>query len=654
MLPKKNFALTNTSVNYDKVWHIYKKAIAFKGVNNDSVLHYLDSCYTFEAFNNAPKLKNKCDLLYAEILRLKSEYTESSVYIHRCMPYFAKNKGSKEFAECQYILGFCYSEQSNFEEASKHLDIALHIYDSLDMKLEYFKTMNSIGSNMYYLGKSDLAKKIYKEIYNFAINQNDTSFMALSLNNLAVIYSSQDTALNYTALYYYNKSLKISEKLKEFLSISNTLMNISTIYSDRGQYEKAFEVLHQANNVNKKANDSIQSIYIYFNLAIVHTNLKNIDSSLYYYNLCEKLSIQKNHIALLSDIYINKSEVYEKQGDFKNAFKNSKEAHFWKDSIWEQNLLQVSSDIGLKYDNQQKINELNLKQALIDKQESKLAENKTRNIGIVIIASMFLIMLILIFIYSRKLSKINLRLKETNLLINEKNKNLNDTINTRDRLISIIAHDIKNPLSTMAGFADLIASGETKELTQIQEYADHILSSSNNLFELLENLLKWAKAQKDAIKTNPKNLNIHELIEGNISLLKHTASSKNIKIINDCDIKTQVFADKPTVNTIFRNIISNSLKFTNTEGSIRISCGQKENFIFVKIEDNGIGIKKEDIVKLFDSGADRNTIGKKENKGFGLGLLLCDEFVKLNKGFISVTSEIGLGTSFYINLPKSI
>ena len=150
-----------------------------------------------------------------------------------------------------------------------------------------------------------------------------------------------------------------------------------------------------------------------------------------------------------------------------------------------------------------------------------------------------------------------------------------------------------------------------------------------------------------------KVLNIFDLINSNVNLLEHTAQSKNITISNTCDTDSTCFADKPTLHTIIRNIMSNALKFTPVNGYIKLSCTKESNYIVVKIEDNGVGIKKDDLTKLFDRKTDRNTIGGKENKGFGLGLLLCDEFIKLNKGFINVESIYGEGSTFFIHIPQS-
>lgn len=216
----------------------------------------------------------------------------------------------------------------------------------------------------------------------------------------------------------------------------------------------------------------------------------------------------------------------------------------------------------------------------------------------------------------------------------------------------MIAHDIKNPLGTISGFADLICMNEGN-VSKMKKYAKLIYQSTINLQALLENLLTWAKSQNENICISPTHLNVSELIESTIALLHPVAKDSEIIIINQCKIHHNIYADENTVSTIIRNITSNAIKFSNPNSSINITTISDEKYIAISIEDSGIGIQEEDIHKLFKQDINPEIIGNHPNKGTGVGLLLCKQFVDLNEGKIKVNSEIGKGSVFTLHFPKS-
>jgi len=229
---------------------------------------------------------------------------------------------------------------------------------------------------------------------------------------------------------------------------------------------------------------------------------------------------------------------------------------------------------------------------------------------------------------------------------------LKDLNATKDRFFSIIGHDLRSPFSSIVGFTDLlIAQIQKKDYEGIDDYARIIQKSSQQAMDLLSNLLEWSRAQSGRIDFVPEYLELGKMIRQTIDLFKNTAFRKSIKILNKSQNFLPIWADKHMVESILRNLISNSLKFSPPEGEIVISARELGDKALVSIADNGIGMKKEDVEKLFRIEQPHSTRGTKNETGTGLGLLLCKDFVKMHNGKIWAESKENNGSTFFFTLP---
>jgi len=223
---------------------------------------------------------------------------------------------------------------------------------------------------------------------------------------------------------------------------------------------------------------------------------------------------------------------------------------------------------------------------------------------------------------------------------------------TKDTFFSIIAHDLRGPFSSFSSLTELIVDNYndfTEE--ELISYLKEIRNSSNTTFNLIENLLDWARTQQGDIKYTPKLIEVNLIIDENIELLQKIANEKKIKINNLLNEKITVFADENMIKTVFRNLISNAIKFTSEGGNISINGIQIKNNWQFEIKDTGIGIAKENIPKLFRIDTHHTTLGTKQEKGTGLGLILCKDFIEKHRGKIWVESEKGKGSTFIFTIP---
>lgn len=234
----------------------------------------------------------------------------------------------------------------------------------------------------------------------------------------------------------------------------------------------------------------------------------------------------------------------------------------------------------------------------------------------------------------------------------EMNITLENLNATKDKLFSIIAHDLRSPFNHILSFSELLLDeADSIETKDLEHYSNVINSSAKNTLVLLDNLLNWAKSQTGQLKVKPENQLLSNILQEIIELSKSSAENKNISLNYFDAQEIIVFADANMLKTILRNLISNAIKFTNPNGKIDIYALQKDNYIEISVSDNGVGMNEETQNKLFNMDTNETTPGTAEEKGSGLGLVLCKEFVEKHGGKIWVESELGKGSVFKFTLP---
>jgi len=233
------------------------------------------------------------------------------------------------------------------------------------------------------------------------------------------------------------------------------------------------------------------------------------------------------------------------------------------------------------------------------------------------------------------------------------NDKLNLLNSTKDKFFTIISHDLRSPFNSILGFTNLLVEDYNNlDDTQKRKIIGSLNKSSQLAYELLENLLTWARTQTGRIEINKELLNLKELVETSIAPYKYNASKKNIEIAINVPPDTKFSLDRNTSMTFIGNLVNNAIKFTPVGGTITINYHENEDNIELHIIDTGVGMTSDVIGKLFRIDEDISTKGTNNEKGTGLGLILCKEFINKNSGDISVISEVGKGSEFIITLSK--
>jgi signal transduction histidine kinase len=236
--------------------------------------------------------------------------------------------------------------------------------------------------------------------------------------------------------------------------------------------------------------------------------------------------------------------------------------------------------------------------------------------------------------------------------LNNKNEELNEVNNTKDKFFSILAHDLKNPFGALIGYTSLLLDEiEILDKTEIKDIVEKTNSVSNNSFQLLENLLSWARSQTGVLTINHKEIELSNLINETTTLFHDIAVSKNININCNLNEKVVINSDEDILRTIFRNVISNAIKFSYQKSKIDITLFKQNGNAVFEIQDYGMGMDAETLDSLFRIDVNISNLGTNNEKGTGLGLILTNEFVQKINGKISVESHLDKGSKFTILLP---
>ncbi len=412
--------------------------------------------------------------------------------------------------------------------------------------------------------------------------------------------------------------MAISRQIGEIESYLNTCNNVASVYLKAGMLDKC---------------------EMYLN--IVLGNLKSI-----------------TELAYIQETYQLLSELYAKRGNYKKAFDLSRCSWHTTTAYTTSNRSENTRNSN-QFETEAKEREIQL---LKKENEIKQLEfEKQRNFqNILTFITILLAIAIAVTIYiSRIIRKKNLLLAEKNRALEEANKkmaetevNLRELNATKDKLFSIIAHDLKNPFNALLGFSDILERNYNFLSDEERiEYIGVINDSTQSLYKLLDNLLQWTRTQTGTITYIPENFKLLPLVKQEITNVNLNSEKKKISITVNIDENISVFADKNTTATIIRNLLSNAIKFTDLGGHIEIAARYKDQMVETSVSDSGIGINDNDLDRIFMLDGSFTTKGTSNESGTGLGLLLCKEFVEKNNGKIWVESEKGKGSTFFFTLP---
>jgi signal transduction histidine kinase len=549
-----------------------------------------------------------------------------------------------------YFLG-------NHDSAIKNYQRACEISRPLDDFRRTGIYLNNIGLLYTSISEYDSSEVYLTKALREKEKHGDQELIASTLNNLAILYRNKqqyNLALQYNAL-----QLDIWEKTRNSRNQARVHRQIGDLYYLRGWLNESLDHLLTSLNIARASDDSSSVARAYYLIARTRLELNDPGNAMAdIYRSLEIASVLPSN-SLLRDNKRLLFEYYKNKGDHKSAFENFISYSNLKDSIRIINSGNRFRQLEGIFETEKQNQEIDLlkKENLV--QEMQLISQSDYKI-LLIILLVLLVSFKLIIIHrfwlihrtNKALRHKIAQLEKTNQKLNKSARALEQLNAAKNRFFSIIAHDLKNPFNALLGFSEMISSNfnELKE-SELREYLGIVHQSTQNLFKLLENLLKWSASQTGSMHYLPDKFDLVSLIHSEMNLMRIGLARKQIDISVNLPDELMIISDKQMISTVIRNLLDNAVKFTGKGGSIRITARKENEAVYAEVADSGIGIPEDMKKKLFRLDSTTCRKGTEKEEGGGLGLILCKELILKANGEIGMTSNQEKGSKFWFRLP---
>ncbi|MEW6508206.1 MAG: tetratricopeptide repeat-containing sensor histidine kinase [Bacteroidota bacterium] len=550
--------------------------------------------YHKDALVSAEKANNPTQIAYSlnnlgEIFRTRNDIVKATEYIQRAIQIFESIDDKKGLAYCYVNLGRLYNSQDDFNKALYFFEKANDIARKLNYEDMYGRVLLAIARIAQRTGDYAIAKKTYKDLETL-----------------------------------YNKSNYLK-------GIAGVWRGLGELAYSKKNYKEALDYAFKALELNTKIYFAEGEINTLNSIAKIYLALNNIKTGEQHLSLALKKAREINSASLTASTYKTYYELYKQSGRTDSALHYHEKYYTLKDSI-------VTKDEMIKLgalESLLKIEKTEKEKEIIQKE----LESKTRQRNYLIIIAI-LSLLIAVILFKRYFDKKRI------------SEELNSINIVKDKFFRIIAHDLREPFSaTFTALGLLKDQYDDLSESEKKEAIEMISGLIKRDFDLLENLLLWARNQRKEINFNPTNLKLNPIISKTTQLIETSLATKNILLTIETDNSFEVYADEQMLNTILRNIIFNAVKFTNENGHIKISGNRSNGSCIIKVSDDGVGMDKDTITDLFTLNRKTISRGTAGESGSGLGMILVKEFVDNHKGTIKIESEPGKGTVVILSFP---
>lgn len=545
-----------------------------------------------------------------------------------------------------------YKEVGNSYKALEYYMQSLVLQKQLNDNQGIIKTLNAIGLINIQLNDDQRALEYHREALALAKEANLVIQEGNTINYIAEALKKGGKLTD--AINQQMRALALRKNIKDEVGIAQSLTSLGEIYFLKGDTDKALDYYTASLKIDRKLQNKKSLAKSYNNIGALFIQTKDYERAIKNIEVALGYGVEENAKKHIRDSYELLYTAHSAQEDYINALLYKDLFIAISEFIYSEESDRKIAEMQTKYEIDKKEDEIELLKRSQEVRELHLAkQNDLKNFLIIAVVLFAIIAILIYYLYQTK-KRSNIHLTETNIQINEKNKALEELNATKDKFFSIISHDLKGPLNSLTSFSNLLIN-HTAHLSkeEIQMLATDLDKSVKGLFSLLENLLEWSRSQSGDIELKPEVLDLNNLIDQCTALLSKTAENKNIRLITPEFFNLSIMADRNSISTVIRNLISNALKFTPASGEVRVEVRESSNMVIVSIADNGVGMSQEVVSKLFRIDKKHSTKGTANEKGTGLGLILCKEFVEKNGGTISVESKEAQGSTFTFTVPKA-
>lgn len=563
-----------------------------------------------------------------------NDYPNAMVLSRQSLEKAQSLKDSLNIGNANIILGISYDKSGDFENALSHYFTALPYYEAVKNYKKQGGTLKNIGNTYRVLGSFSKAYDFFTQAIQKYTQANDSVGLANITNDLGLLFMDQnklDTAIQYfTTVITVYKNYAVKE-VNAF-----ALNNLGLCYLKKKDFTPALNYF----NASSIAMDRIQNDY---GKALVLNNIGNllIERKMYKDAITYSLKgLQTGSKIQSKETIANSLEnlaiAYRELQDYKKSSQYFDELVVVRDSIFKEESAKSYAEMESKYQNEKKQKEiLLLKKDNAIKDLDIINQRRTRTF---LLISLLFIIAIASVIYRNYAIK-----QRLNEALNIANDKLSEANQSKTKLLSIISHDLRTPVSSLFNFLQLQKSSPGRLTAEQQEkFNTQINNAAENVLSTMEDVLIWSKSQMEKFEPVLEKINLSEYLTDIINLNATAAANKKIDITQQCDATIQLNTDPNFLKIILRNLLSNAIKFTNNHGQILLAANKVDNFITITVKDNGVGMNEEQVANIFKW----NNI---RSDSSGLGLRLAKEFTEKLSGNITVSSKPGDGTTFTLH-----
>jgi signal transduction histidine kinase/Flp pilus assembly protein TadD len=545
-------------------------------------------------------------------------------------------------------LGTLHYEKGSFQKAIDTYLKVLKAYEKQDDSIQIAGTFNNIGLVYDDMGDYNESLKHYRKAQQIFIQYSDSAKLAISYNNIGSSYYMQEKYDS--ALIAFQTSFQIRKKQNQPSKVVSSANNLGLVYNILKQKDSAEYYMNYGIKIALKYNLQRNLSHAYAGYGNFYLDQKDYKNALIYFHRSLEISEKTNHNKLSEANHSELSLIYETIGDSKKALEHYKMMHAIEKELniisSKEEILKLQTKIALKEQKETFDNQVEDSQKEFDAELSSTNDDKNLLLVFSLVAISLMALFLIMLILNLKKKKI---IQNEAIAFSIQNENLNRLIVTKDTFISILAHDLKSPLIAQSSFNNLLISNENNDVLSNQEIKNFALESQlnvNHVLELMDNLLKWAQGSTTDLALEFNMTKISQIIQNAVKIHSDAIYKKNIQIrLFTNDPKVRV--DMNSMETVFRNLLSNAVRFTPINGTISFEYNHTEKEHIYYIRDSGEGIPDKISKKLFS----------KELQDFssvnstGLGLLICKNFIHKNNGSIKHIPTAN-GTCFRISIPK--
>ncbi len=576
-------------------------------------------------------------------------FDSAVVYLGKSQDILEKKPVGEDIASVLNSIGTVYYQWNIYDRALEYYVRALNILR--DKKIKEVKPLVLINIGLVFkeTGNAAKAKEYFQEGLAAAKEINFKMATAYGYNSIGLLFLETNRD---SSFYYYRISLDLYKSINHTGGMIISLKGLAENYLRTEDHSTARKMFREILNIAITAKQPLRQAEAYRYLGVIEKHEKNYKAARDYFLQSIELSNVIKVQTFLRESYLNLSEVEEMLGDKAAALSALREYVKLNSTVENE----ITNKRLYEYKNQLEFEKFRRAQEL---QEYENERQRTLLISVFSVLIVVLIAAVILLRLNSKKKKINTLLQEQNEIIKsnsvtlqEKNSELVSLNYAKDRLFSIIAHDLKNPFFVMINAAELLK--EDYKILPDEErlsFIGRISDTANGTYNLLENLLNLSASRTGVIDFNPQNLEVAPLFESIEKLYKTQMENKQISFSNTIPAGLVINADKGMMELVFRNLINNAVKYSNTGGLIKVAASRENGSVLISVEDNGTGMSEEVKNNLFSETFHKSVKGTRGEKGTGLGISLCKDFVDKNGGKISVTSQAGKGTVFTIEIP---